>query len=164
MVGYLRFAIGIAWEKHLYPHTVSGSVQAKTFISLHIVMCEFHRCAQTKNIYILIPFVFVNAKTFISLHIVMCEFLRCAVHIWKYFYPHNVCACVSQICLSKKHSNPHKQSVYVCVSQIFTDVYRCFSDVYKRKKKHLYPPRSVAALSGVALSPLGGKKLDFALQ
>ena len=56
------------------------------------------------------------------------------VRCTKYFYPHNVCVCVSQICLSKKHSNPHKQSVYVCVSQIFTDVYRCFSDVYKRKK------------------------------
>ena len=44
-------------------------------------MCEFHRCAQTKNIYILTPFVFLKAKTFISLHIVMSEFHICAVHI-----------------------------------------------------------------------------------
>ena len=50
--------------------------------------------------------------------------------------------------------------VYTCAC--FSDIYRCLQ-VFTRKK-HLYPSRSVAALSGVALSPLGGKKLDFALQ
>ena len=42
---------------------------------------------------------------------------------------------------------------------MFTGVKRCLQE-----KKHLVPSRSVATLSGVALSPLGGKKLDFALQ
>ena len=87
----------------------------------------------------------------------------CSAHIKIFLSSQRVCLCFTEMFEQKTFKPSQAKCICVC----FSDIYRClqvFLRCLQEKKKHLYPPRSVAALSGVALSPLGGKKLDFALQ
>ena len=88
----------------------------------------------------------------------------CSAHIKIFLSSQCVCLCLTDMFKQKTFKPSQVKCIRVYVSQIFTDVYRCLEMFTRKKKKHLYPSCSVAALSGVALSPLGGKKLDFALQ